>query len=124
MNSLTDFFPFPLPAVRDSIPFFFERRLGCQSSVLTSYAIPQKIQSDLKSKGIAESERLVRLIAHRSTKLNWQMLQIALNSVLFDPKIFILSCTFHGQLTCLCLLAVRYKNCLCDFCWLFYNSPR
>ena len=51
--------------------FFFELRLGCLSYNLISHAIPQKIQSDLKSKGIAERDRLVRLIA---PPLHWSSL--------------------------------------------------
>ena len=60
---LTDFFPFPLSDFCDSIPFFFERQLGCLSYILTPHAIPRKMQSNLKSKGIAECDGLIRLIA-------------------------------------------------------------
>ena len=41
----------------------FYRRLGCQPSVLTAHVITHKLQSDLKSKGIAECDRTVHLIA-------------------------------------------------------------
>ena len=66
---MTDLFRFPLSAVRDSVPFFFELQLGCLSPVLTSHPIPQKMQYDLKSKCIAECDHLVRLVT--LTELHW-----------------------------------------------------